>query len=173
MRRFWRRDKADWPEPRAEFLQSLSDEVRSGRGRIRHGGLRLAFVVVGVIALLVPVAAIAGRPGTQDLRAAVKAVTSAVNADTSASPKWGKPPRPGHGNYNCPNYGERRRALARHQKQERDALKAHQRQPHPGLSKKQLQEHFKAEWRALHAHQKAEREQLKRECGKGHGHHKP
>lgn len=168
MRRFWTRDdKADWPEPRAEFLQSLSNNVRGARGRTGARRLRLVFVLAAALALLVPLSAVAGRPAPSNVRAAVKAVASALTANgpSTAGKKGGKND---NGDYDCPNYGERRSALAHHQKQERDALKAHQNQPHPGLSKKQLQEHFKMERQALHEHQKAEREQLKRECGKGH-----
>lgn len=188
MRRFWKRrdEDPDWPEPRAEFLQSLADEIRGARGRIRTRGLKLAFIVVAALALLVPLSAMAGRPAASSVSDAVKAVTKVALADTSSStaPSWDKPKKPKHDhgddddddddydyNKKCPNFGERRAALAKHQKQERDALKAHQRSPHPGFSKKALKRHFKLEWRSLHAHQKAERDQLKKECGKGR-HHK-
>jgi hypothetical protein len=193
LRRFWKRrdEGADWPEPRPEFLQSLADDIRGARGRIRTRGLKLAFVVVAALALLVPLSAMAGRPAASTVSDAVKAVTKVVRADTSSSnaPTWDKPKKPKHDhgdddddddddydyNKKCPDFGKRRAALAHHQKQERVELKAHQRSPHPGFSKKELKRHFKLEWRALHAHQKAERDQLKKECGKGRhhkGHHK-
>jgi hypothetical protein len=188
MRRFWRReDRAEWPEPRAEFLQSLSDEIRGARPRVRAIGLRLAFVVVIALALLIPLSAFAGSSGKSPVRQAVKAVYSTVQADSKASLSRNN----GKKNKNddddddngddddddngddddydkkCPNFGERRSALAHHQNEERANLRAHQRTPHAGLSGKALRQHFKSERRALRAHQKAEREQLKRECGKG------
>ena len=182
MSRFWkkREDRADWPEPRAEFLQSLSDEIRHARGRVRAGGLRLAFAVFVALALIVP-SAFAATSGKPDVPSAMKAFVGAVQADSKGKPPKANPPGRGkhddddddddNGDYDydkkCPNFGERRSALAHHQNQERRNLRAHQRTPHPGLSKKALRRHFKAERRALHAHQKAEREQLKKECGKG------
>jgi hypothetical protein len=178
MRRFWRRDdRADWPEPRAEFLQSLSDEIRGVRRRFRPGGLRLAFVMVVALALLVPSAFAAGS-GQSGVRDALKSVVSVVQADSKSSVAraggGGKhdddddDDDDDNGDYDydkkCPNKHERMRALIRHQQQERQELRNHQRNPHPGLSKKQLRRHFKSERRALKAHQKAEWDQFKREC---------
>jgi hypothetical protein len=194
MRRFWRRERrADWPEPRPEFLQTLSAEIREGRRRRRVPAmaLRLAFLVVVAIAILVP-SAFAGSSGKSPVRDAVKAVISTVQADSKATASRGNGKGKGkhkdddddddddddnddNGDYDdydkkCPDFGKRRSALAHHQNQERAQLRAHQRSPHPGFSKKALRRHFKFERRMLHAHQKAEREQLKKECGKGRDH---
>jgi hypothetical protein len=194
MSRFWkkREDRADWPEPRAEFLQSLADEIRGTRGRVRSLGLRLAFVMVIALALLVPLSAFAGGPGSS-ARDAVKSVVSVVQADSKSSTSRNNGGKhdddddngkkhdddddddddDDNGDYDydkkCPNKHERMRELIRHQQNERRELRNHQRQPHPGLSKKALRRHYKAERKALKAHQKAEWEKFKRECRKrGH-----
>jgi hypothetical protein len=86
MRQFWKRreDRADWPEPRTEFLHSLADKVSETRGRRRFPELRLAFVLVVAVALLLPLAAFAGRSQKVSARETVKAVASILQANTTS-----------------------------------------------------------------------------------------
>jgi hypothetical protein len=91
MRDLWkrRRDRADWPKPRTEFVNSLADQVRETRNeaetrnQARIGRFRLALVLAVLVVLLVPVVAFAGRPsGGDGPGATIKAVVSYVQANT-------------------------------------------------------------------------------------------
>jgi hypothetical protein len=93
MRDFWkrRRDRADWPEPRTEFVNSLADEVREARSQAetrnqaRIGRFRLAFVLAVFVLLLVPVVGFAGSPsGGDGAGAKIEAVVSYLQANTVA-----------------------------------------------------------------------------------------
>jgi hypothetical protein len=93
MRDLWkrRRDRADWPKPRAEFVDSLADEVREARNQAetrnqdRVGRFRLAFVLAVLVLLLVPVVGFAGSPsGGDGAGAKIEAVVSYLQANTVA-----------------------------------------------------------------------------------------
>jgi hypothetical protein len=184
MKPFWRqrKDQADWPEPRTEFLNSLADNVQEARSRpSRFRELRLALVMAVVVALLVPLAAFAGRGPATGARDTVKAVISAVSDKSTPSRDAGRgghddddDDNGGHGYYDddeCDDFGKRRSALARHQKAEREALRRHQtRSAHPGLSSRQRARHYKQERIALFFHQQQERKQLKKDCPPPRGH---
>jgi hypothetical protein len=183
MKPFWRQreEQADWPEPRTEFLNSLADNVREARSRpSRFRELRLALVMAVVVALLVPLAAFAGRGPATGARDTVKAVFSIVSEKSTPSRDAGRgghddddDDNGGHGYYDdeCDDFGKRRSALARHQKAEREALRRHQsRSNHPGLSSRQRARHYKQERIALFFHQQQERKQLKKDCPPPRGH---
>jgi hypothetical protein len=85
MRDFWerRRDRADWPKPRTEFLNSLADEVRETRKQARFSRFRLALVLGVLVALLLPLAAFADRsPAGDTTRDTITAVVSYLQANT-------------------------------------------------------------------------------------------
>jgi hypothetical protein len=81
MRDFWkrRRDRADWPEPRTEFLDSLADEIRETRSQAKIGRFRLALVFGVFVALLLPLAAFGHNTPAGE---SVKAVVSYIQANT-------------------------------------------------------------------------------------------
>jgi hypothetical protein len=84
MRDFWkrRREQADWPEPRSEFLHELADDIRATKERTRIPRFRLALVLAVAAALLLPLAAFADRREGNRTRETIKAVVSYLQANT-------------------------------------------------------------------------------------------